>query len=76
MAISHNYIGNDAIDNVDNYVKEWWRVNIVDTIYRGYKNMDADLNMNRAVFKKDTLLIVSAIIWGTLEIKKVIKGKE
>ena len=51
-------------------------MNIVDTIYRGYKKMDADLNMNRAVFKKDTLLIVSAIIWGTLEIKKVIKGKE
>ena len=24
LAISHNYIGNDAIDNVDNYVEEWW----------------------------------------------------
>ncbi|WP_426704444.1 hypothetical protein [Staphylococcus shinii] len=51
-------------------------MNIVDVIYKGYKNMDADLNMNRAVFKKDTLLIVSAFIWGTLEIKKAIKGKE
>ena len=50
-------------------------MNIVDVIYRGYQNMNADLNMNRAVFQKDTLLIVSAIIWGTLEIKKVIKGK-
>lgn len=51
-------------------------MNIVDVIYKGYKNMDADLNMNRTVFKKDTLLIVSAIIWGTFEIKKAIKGKE
>lgn len=51
-------------------------MNIVDTIYKGCQNMDADLNMNRTVFKKDTLLIVSAIIWGTLEIKKVIQSKE
>lgn len=49
---------------------------IVDVIYRGYQNMDADLNMNRVVFKKDTLLIVSAIIWGTLEIKKAINKEE
>lgn len=51
-------------------------MNIVDVIYKGYKNMDADLNMGPIIFKKDTLLIVSAIIWGTLEIKKVIQGEE
>lgn len=51
-------------------------MNIIDAIYKGYKNIDSDLNMNRTVFTKDTLLIVSTIVWATHKIEKAIRDKE
>lgn len=51
-------------------------MDIINAIYQGYKNIDSDLNMNRTVFKKDTLLIISTIVWATHKIEKAIRDKE
>ncbi|UQW82463.1 hypothetical protein [Staphylococcus edaphicus] len=51
-------------------------MDIIDAIYKGFRNIESDLNMNRAVFKKDTLLIISTIVWATHKIERAIQSKE